>query len=267
MFIATIATTKVPMIYNLDFQPAILFAHVGFLPTLLWFSFRAEPGEPRHAAGHALVQAAAQIGDPEDPEDPGVPRAAEIADDPERPREISPAGSWYQKWKRQFTDFPITRILVPIYGIFGVANMILANVTEDSAGFWPKATAVVLSNGTNHLLAGPCFEELSGFVGLWPPSPSPYNGIRALSSLSIYYPPPGSSAVDALQSIPEAALIPLHIGSTLICFVIFILSFIKLNSLEKRLQRMYVMNLALSICLCFLKSTPFFASTSNTTQV
>jgi len=69
MFIATIATTKVPMIYNLDFQPAILFAHVGFLPTLLWFSFRAEPGEPRHAAGHALVQAAAQIGDPEDPED------------------------------------------------------------------------------------------------------------------------------------------------------------------------------------------------------
>jgi hypothetical protein len=226
---------------------------------LLWFSFRAEPGEPRHAAAH--------IGDPEDTEDPGVPRAAEIADDPEHPREIIPEGTWYKKWKRQFTDFPITRILVPIYGIFGVANLILANVTEDSAGFWPKATAVVLSNGTNHLLAGPYFEDLSGFVGLWPPSPSPYNGIRALSSLSIYYPPPGSSAIDALQSIPEAALIPLHAGSVLICFVIFILSFIKLNSLEERLRRMYVTNLALSICLRFLKSSMFFSSTSNTTQV
>jgi hypothetical protein len=267
MFVATIATTKVPMIYNLDFQPATLVVHVGFLPTLLWFSFRAEPAEPRHTAGHALVQAAAHLGDSEDTKDPEDPRAAEIADVPERSREIIPADSWYQKWKRQFTDFPITRILVPIYGIFGVANIIIANVTEDPAGFWPKATAVVLSNGTNHLLAGPCFEDLSGFVGLWPPSPSPYNGIRALNSLSIYYPPPESSAVDALQSIPKAALIPLHAGSVLICFVIFILSFIKLNSLEERLRRMYVMNLALSICLRFLKSTMFFSSTSNTTQV
>jgi len=50
MYAATMATTKVPMIYNLDLQPAALVVHTNFLPTLLWFSFRAEPGEPRYSA-------------------------------------------------------------------------------------------------------------------------------------------------------------------------------------------------------------------------
>jgi hypothetical protein len=232
MYAATMATTKVPMIYNLDLQPAALVVHIGLLPTLLWFSFRAEPGEPRH-------------------------HAEEIATDE----------SWIQRWKREFSNFPVTRILVPIYAIWGLMNIILANAVQDSAGFWPKATAVILSNGTNYLLTSPCFEDPSGFVGLWPPPPSPYNGIRALNSLSIYYPPPGFSAVDALQAVPKTVLTVLHVGSVLICFIIIILSFTKLQWLEDLLHERCVTNLPPYI-LKFLHPPPSSSpATPNTAQV
>jgi hypothetical protein len=232
MYAATMATTKVPMIYNLDLQPAALVVHTNFLPTLLWFSFRAEPGEPRYSAeGIALDE------------------------------------SWIKRWKREFSDFPVTRILVPLYALWGVMNIILANVVQDSAGFWPKATAVILSNGTNYLITSPCFEDPSGFVGLWPPSQSLYNGIRALNSLSIYYPPSGSSAVDALQAIPRTDLTVMHVGSVLMCFVIIILSFIRLSWLEDLLHQRYVMNLPLYI-LEYLQPTSYSPlATSNTAQV
>jgi hypothetical protein len=114
----------------------------------------------------------------------------------------------------------------------------MANVFQDSAGFWPKATAVILSNGTNYLLTSPCFEDPTGFVGLWPPTPSPYHGLRSLNnSLLIYNPPPGSKAVDALQAVPKIVYTVLHVGSVLICFFIIILSLFKLNSLEGVLGR------------------------------
>lgn len=221
MFAATILTTKETMIYNLDLQPAVLVVHIGFLPTLLWFSFRAEPGEARHASKR-------------DGEEAGVGGVVVVV------RE-----GWWKRRRRDFSDYPVTRILVPLYALWGVINIVLANATQDSAGFWPKATAVVLSNGTNYLLTSPCFQDASGFVGLWPPAPSPYNGIRALNDLSIYFPPDGESAVDAMQAVPRIDFPLLHVGSVVICFVIIMLSFIKLSWLEGVLRSWYVMrNLA-----------------------
>jgi hypothetical protein len=207
MYVATMVTTKIPMIYNLDLEPAVVVLHIVLLPTLLWFSFRAEPGEPRRPA-----------------------------------QGISKKESWISRWKRELIEFPVTRILVPLYALWGVANIILANAVQDSAGFWPKATAVILSNDTNYLLTSPCFEDLSGSVGLWPPSPSPYNGIRALNSLSIYYPPSGHTAVEALQAAPRIILTILHVVSVFVCFLIIFLSFFKLSRLARLLRERYFKN-------------------------
>ncbi|KAN0094068.1 hypothetical protein V8E51_017252 [Hyaloscypha variabilis] len=221
MFLATMITTKVPMIYNLDFQPAVLIVHVGILPTLLWFSFRAEPGEARHAARQGENADHADV--------------AHDADDIEASRRsgiLATCKIWFQKLKKAFLEFPVTRFLVPAYAIFGLMNIILANEVQNSGGFWPEATAVILSNGTDYLLTSPCYADQSGFVGLWPPAPSPYNGIRNLTSLSIYYSPPGSTAADALQATSRVALTTMHVGSVLLCFVIFILSFYTLHGME-----------------------------------
>jgi hypothetical protein len=98
----------VPMIYNLDLQPAALVVHIGLLPTLLWFSFRAEPGERRHGA-----------------EDSDEEARGRMAIDESR----------LQRWKKKFSDFPVTRILVPLYALWGVMNIIAANVVQDSADF------------------------------------------------------------------------------------------------------------------------------------
>jgi hypothetical protein len=175
MYGATMATTKVSMIYNLDLQPAAVVVHIGLLPTLLWFTFRAEPGKPR--------------------------------DHLER---IATQETWGQRLKREFTNFPVTRILVPAYAVWGLMNITLANADEDSAGFWHKATAVILSNNTSYLLRSACFQDASGSVGLWPPTSSPYTGIRSFNSLSIYYLPPGSTVVDALSAVPQTDLRILH---------------------------------------------------------
>jgi hypothetical protein len=200
------------MIYNLDLQRPALVVHIGFLPTLLWFSFRAEPGNRRHGA--------------------------EDSDEEARGRE-----SRLRRLRKKFSDFPVTRILVPLYALWGLMSFVLANVMQDSAGFWPKATAVILSNGTNYLITSPCFENPAGFVDLWPPSPNPYIGIRALNSLSIYYPPPGSKAVDALRAVPKTGLTVLHAGSVLICLNIILLSFVKLSWLEDWFHERYVIHL------------------------
>ena len=37
-----IFTTGTPLIYNLDLAPALLITHIGLLPTLMWFAFRAD---------------------------------------------------------------------------------------------------------------------------------------------------------------------------------------------------------------------------------
>lgn len=77
------------MIYNLDLQPAALVVHIGFLPTLLWFSFRAEPGDPRRAAKKA--RDAGTPDNPNEPEDPvhsrnrEGPGTAENLETPEQP--------------------------------------------------------------------------------------------------------------------------------------------------------------------------------------
>jgi hypothetical protein len=252
MFLATVIITKVPMIYNLDLQPAALVVHIGLLPTLLWFSFRAEPGKPRDHAKRGR-----DTENPDEPDEPQVPNDSyypenslrpENTEDPEIPEAVetpqhpgvsngeenATEKSW---WKRNFLDFPVTRILIPAYALWGVMNIIMANVFQDSAGFWPKATAVILSNGTNYLLTSPCFEDPTGFVGLWPSPPSPYHGLRSLNnSLSIYYPPPGSKAVDALQAVPKIVYTVLHVGSVLICFFIIILSFYTLSQLKTALD-------------------------------
>ena len=232
MFVATSITTKVPMIYNLDFQPAVLIVHVGFLPTLLWFSFRAEPGEARHSTEGE--EATTRAGNPHEGED---------LDRTQRPGTVAKCRIWLQKLKqglkKAFTEFPVTRFLVPAYALFGLGNIIMANEVQNSGGFWPKATAVILSNGTDYLLTSPCYADQSGSVGLWPPAPSPYNGIRNLSSLAIYYPPAGSTAVDALQATSRTAITSMHVGSVLLCCIIFILSFFKLSDLEEELRKWY----------------------------
>jgi hypothetical protein len=46
MYLATVAT-KLPMVYNLDLQPAVLVSHIGLLPIIPRFSFRPEPSEPK----------------------------------------------------------------------------------------------------------------------------------------------------------------------------------------------------------------------------
>ena len=260
MMLATMVTTKIPMIYNLDLQPAVLVVHIGILPTILWFSFRAEPGDPRHhtvrvedsevredaegsehseyvgledevpEGGEADFGHDAEEGEEEDhPE--GSPVLADAGGD-------APYVSW---WKKHFLDFPVTRILVPAYALFGLGNVIIANIFQDSAGFWPTATAVIVSNGTNYLLTSPCFQDSTGYVGLWPPYPSPYNGIRNINnSLSIFYPPPGTKAIDAMQAVPRTDLTILHVMSVFICFMICILSLTRLSWLEKSLGKRYV---------------------------
>ena len=229
MFIATMMTTKVPMIYNLDFQPAVLIAHVGFLPTLLWFSFRAEPGKARGASREDEERNHAEF-----------PHEGEDLDATEPPGPMMKCKIWLQRLKqslkRAFTEFPVTRLLVPAYGLFDLGNIIMAFKEQNSGGFWPKATAVILSNGTDYLLTSPCYADQSGNVGLWPPAPSLYNGIRNLSSLAIYNPPAGSTAVDALQAIPRAAITSLHVGSVVLCLIIFTLSFFTLRDLERDLE-------------------------------
>lgn len=226
MFLATAATTKTPQIYNLDFQPAVLIVHIGLLPTLLWFSFRAEPGEPVHNAKRAR--------DTDTPDEPQNTLGPEVAMHSE---EIITERPLYQRWKKSLTDFPVTRILVPFYALFEAVDLVAANVTQDQAGFWPKETAVIVTNGTNYLLTSPCFEDHLGAVGLWAPL-SPYNGIRALNSLSIYYPPAGSTAAEALQTLPRAAILPLHVGSVLLPLGIFLLSLFKIGKIEGGLRRM-----------------------------
>lgn len=196
MFFSTIVTTKTPTTYNLDLQPALIVVHTGLLPSLLWFSFRAEPGSP--------------------------------VDDSSSITTISRRS----QWKRVFLDYPVTRILVPIYAIWGIMNVMLAFQEQDSAGFWPKATAVLLSNSTSYLLTSPCFQDASRAVGFWPPAPNPYTGIRNLTSLSIYYPPGGVSAAIALEAVPREDLSVLHVGTVVMCVMIVVLSFVKLTWLQ-----------------------------------
>ncbi|KAE9368352.1 hypothetical protein N431DRAFT_512418 [Stipitochalara longipes BDJ] len=208
--------------------PAVLIVHVGILPTLLWFSFRAEPGEPRHAAiqGERATYA-------------NVPEERQGVEAPKRLGTVAICKLWFQTLKKTLSEFPVTRFLVPAYALFGLANIIIANTSQNSGGFWPEETAVILSNGTDYLLTSPCYADQSGFVGLWLPAPSPYNGIRNLSSLAIYYPPLGSSAVGALQATSKVALTSMHVGSVLLCFAIFILSFFKLGDLEDQLRESF----------------------------
>lgn len=265
MFVATMITTKNPMIYNLDLQPAVLVVHIGLLPTLLWFSFRAEPGDPRHQAvrtGDSEEREEAERSEHSDYEELGDDVAeggeadfghdaeergdAEHPEGLENPPVLADAGgdtsevSW---WKKHFFNFPVTRIIVPAYALFDLINLIMANIVQNSAGFWPTATAVIVSNGTNYLLTSPCFQDSTGYVGLWPPYPSPYNGIRNLNnSLSIFYPPPGTKATDAMQAIPRTDITILHAGSVFICFMICILSLTSLNWLEESLDIMYVLS-------------------------
>jgi hypothetical protein len=265
MFVATMITTKVPMIYNLDLQPALLVVHIGILPTLLWFSFRAEPGDSRDLAaraGDSEERENTEVSEHSDYEDLRDDAAegreanfghdAEQREDAEHPEGLEdppvPAGAGFNAsevswWRKHVLNFPVTRILVPAYGLFDLANAIMANVVLNSAGFWPTATAVIVSNGTNYLLTSPCFQDSTGYVGLWPPYPSSYNGIRNINySLSIFYPPPGTKATDAMQAIPRTDITILHVGSVFICFMICILSLTSLNWLEESLDIMYVLS-------------------------
>ena len=158
---ANIFTTGIPLIYNLDLVPALLIIHIGLLPTLMWFAFRAD----RRGAENPL-----------------------------------PTARW--NWKRikgRLSNHPMTLFALSLYRSFLVLEMIIGRKTQNSAthGFWPLPTAVIVESDTQYLLTSACYQESSGFVHLWPPQPTSYNGVRKLSDVAVYYPPPGTTAIDA----------------------------------------------------------------------
>ena len=154
-------TTGTPLIYNLDLVPALLIIHIVLLPTLMWFAFRADR------------------------------RGAE---------NLFPTARW--NWKRiqgRLSHHPKTLIALSLYGSFLVLEMIIGRKTQNSTthGFWPLPTAVIVESDTQYLLTSACYQESSGFVRLWPPQPTSYNGVRKLSDVAVYHPPPGTTAIDA----------------------------------------------------------------------
>ena len=201
LFGVNISTTGTPLIYNLDLAPALLVVHIGLLPTLIWFAFRADR------------------------------RGAE---------ELSPIPRW--NWKRvrgRLSHHPLTLVALSLYGLFLVSELITARKTENSTSrsFWPIPIAVIVESDTQYLLTSACYQESSGLVGFWPPQPTSYNGIRKLSDMAVYYPPPSTTAIDALRVLPENDLFLMHALSLVLCAFMVLLSLTSLKELENYFDR------------------------------
>jgi len=150
----------------------------------------------------------------------------------------SPMSSTENRFGSCLYLYPVARILVPLYTLSVLVDIIIGFVVQDSPthGFWPKSIAVVLESETEYLLTSPCFQDSLGSVGLWTPLPGPYNGVRKLSDMTIYYPPPGTITADALQIVPKVNLLIIHVLSILLGLVIIILSFVPLTGLQNWLR-------------------------------
>jgi hypothetical protein len=150
----------------------------------------------------------------------------------------SPMSSTKNQFWSRYCLYPVARILVPLYVLVDITLSIIASVVQDSPthGVWPKSIAVVLESETEYLLTSPCFQDSLGSVGLWTPLPGPYNGVRKLSDMTIYYPPPGTITADALQVILTDNLLIVHVLSILLGLVIILLSFVPLTWLQNWLR-------------------------------
>lgn len=199
--LVTISTTGTPLVYNLDLAPALMVIHIGLLPTLIWFAFRADGREAEESSP--------------------IPRS---------------------NWKRirgRLSHRPVNLVALSLYGLFLVSELITGRKTEHSTshGFWPIPIAVIVESDTQYLLTSACYQESSGLVGLWPPKPTSYSGIRKLSDMAVYYPPPSTTAIDALRVLPVNDLFLMHTLSLVLCAFMVLLSLTSLKELKNFFYR------------------------------